>query len=392
MTDTLFLAMAYLRHHRVKSAVMVLALATILAVPATVSALIEAAQARLSARAAATPLVIGAPGSRLDLVLAALHFDAALPEPTTQAAVDAVWASGLADAVPLHLGFGTGPHPIVGTSLDYFDLRGLEIAEGRGLALLGEAVIGAGVAEREGLGPGGRLISNPETLFDLAGSYPLALDIVGVLAPSGTDDDRAVFVDIKTAWVIAGIGHGHAAVVQTSPPGETPDAPLRADPAILEFTEITPETIDSFHFHGDPSDYPVTAVIARPYDTRAGTLLRGRYLDGEAGQQAVVPAAVIDGLIAQVFRIKGVLDLVVALVTVAALAGLGLALFLSLQLRSGEMATAFRLGAPRLHVARLVGAEALILLLAAGFIAFCLAALAQNFAADAVDRLIRPTP
>ncbi len=384
MRGTLYLALAYLRFHRIKSLVLVLALAVVLAVPAAIAALIDAAETRLTARAEATPLVIGAPGSRLDLVMAALHFDAASPAPTTMATVDAVWESGLADAIPLHLGFRAGAHPIVGTSLDYFELRGLELAAGRGLAVLGETVIGAQVAEARGLAPGDTIVSSPETLFDLAGSYPLALDIVGVLAPTGSDDDRAVFVDIKTAWVIAGIGHGHADVVAAE------GGVAVADAAIVEHRRITADTIDSFHFHGDPAAFPVTAVIARPHDARAATILRGRYLDDPSGRQALVPAAVIGELIAQVFRVKGVLDAVVAIVALAALAGLALALYLSVELRRGEMATAFRLGAPRLHVARLVGTEALILVLAAGLLALALAALAETVAAEAAARLIRP--
>ena len=207
---------------------------------------------------------------------------------------------------------------------------------------------------------------------------------MGVLAHTGSDDDRAVFVDIKTAWVIAGIGHGHEDVVAQG------SGAVVADAAIVEYNRITPQNIDSFHFHGDPAAYPVTAVIARPYDHRSATILRGRYLDGEDGHQALLPAEVIGELIAQVFRIKGVLDAVVAVVALAALAALALALYLSVELRRGEMTTAFRLGAPRLHVARLVGAEALILLAAAGLLALALAGLAETVAADAAARLIRP--
>ena len=37
--------------------------------------------------------------------------------------------------------------------------------------------------------------------------------VVGVLPPTNTPDDDGIFVDIKTAWVIQGIGHGHEDVV-----------------------------------------------------------------------------------------------------------------------------------------------------------------------------------
>ena len=37
-----------------------------------------------------------------------------------------------------------------------------------------------------------------------------------------------------------------------------------ASPAVLSYTEITPENIGSFHFHGNPQDYLINAVIALP--------------------------------------------------------------------------------------------------------------------------------
>ena len=64
------------------------------------------------------------------------------------------------------------------------------------------SVIGADVAKQLSLKTGDSLISTPETVFDIAGIYPLKMNIVGVLKQSHTPDDRAVFVDLKTAWII----------------------------------------------------------------------------------------------------------------------------------------------------------------------------------------------
>ena len=389
MIDTLRLALAYIRFHAVKSAVLVVTLAAILAVPFGVSRLMTAAEESLLARAEATPFLIGARGSRLDLAMSALYFSDDVPEPTTMAAADAVWNSDLAAAIPLHLGFSARGQPIVGTTLDYFDFRGLGVAQGRGLALLGEAVLGAEAAERLGLGPGSRLVSSPDNLFDLSGAYPLAMTVVGVLAPSGTADDRAIFVDIKTAWVIAGVGHGHDDVMPaTAKLAATADAPLLADPAIVEFTEITPENIDSFHFHGEPSSFPISAVIALPYDARAGAILQGRYLEPDRNDQIAVPREVIAGLLAQLFRIKSLIDAVVVTVGAAALLAVGLTVYLSLQLRRPEMATAFKLGGRRALVARLVAVESGLLLGAAVTLAAAMAAGFEYIAADAAVWLI----
>ena len=52
---------------------------------------------------------------------------------------------------------------------------------------------------------------------------------------------------------------------------------MTANASVVQYNEITAENIDSFHFHGDRSDYPVTAVIAIPPDRKSSSLLQGRY-------------------------------------------------------------------------------------------------------------------
>ena len=52
-------------------------------------------------------------------------------------------------------------------------------------------------------------IGSGDGVFDLAGVYPLRMRVVGVLEPSHTPDDGAVFVDLKTTWSIQGLGQVH---------------------------------------------------------------------------------------------------------------------------------------------------------------------------------------
>jgi hypothetical protein len=102
--------------------------------------------------------------------------------------------------------------------------------QGRQIAVLGEAVVGARVAGRLDLGPGDTVVSSPENLFDLDGVYPLQLQIVGVLTPTGTPDDEAVFVDIKTTWVIAGIEDGALSAIGSFQREAEPAPQLSAKP------------------------------------------------------------------------------------------------------------------------------------------------------------------
>ena len=311
--------------------------------------------------------MLGSRGSQLDLTMAALYFSDERPDPVAMAEVEALWDSGLGIPIPVHTAFASGGFRIVGTTLDYFDFRGLTPAAGRGLSVLGDAVIGASVAETLGKGVGDTLVSSPENLFDLDGVYPLEMPIVGVLAPTNTPDDDAIFVDIKTAWVIQGIGHGHEDVVTATQVAEGTAALSSA--AVVQYQRITEDNIDSFHFHGSQDDFPASAVIVVPNDTRAGTILKGRYLDGDLPAQLIEPAGVIQGLVDRIFRIKSLLDVVTAIIAVAAVAAVGLAVFLSYRLRAREITTAVKLGAQKGMVLRLLAAETVTLLLIAGGIA-----------------------
>ncbi|MEL6959949.1 MAG: ABC transporter permease [Pseudomonadota bacterium] len=365
--NALYLAFAYLRYHWARSLVLVLVAALIMFVPVATQTLLSTSERALVARGEATPLLLGSRGSQLDLTMAALYFSDERPEPVAMREVEAVWDSGLGVPIPVHTAFSSSGFRIVGTTLDYFDFRSLDPAEGRGLSVLGDAVIGADVAEALGKGVGDTLVSAPENLFDLDGVYPLEMPIVGVLAPTNTPDDQAIFVDIKTAWVIQGIGHGHEDVVTAAEVADGTAALSNA--AVVQYQRITDDNIDSFHFHGSQDEFPASAVIVVPNDTRAATILKGRYLDGELPTQLVEPAGVIQGLVDRIFRIKSLLDVVTAIIAVAAVAAVGLALFLSYRLRARELTTAVKLGAQKGMVLRLLAAETVTLLLVAGSIA-----------------------
>ncbi|MGF1525488.1 MAG: ABC transporter permease [Candidatus Competibacterales bacterium] len=383
--NALILAWAYLRFYWGRSVVLMLVAALILSVPFATQVLLASSQQQLTARAVATPLLLGQRGSGLDLTMNALYFADHQPSPLTMAAVEGLWDSGLGTPIPLHTAYRTAGFPIVGTTLDYFEFRRLSFAAGRALALLGEAVIGATVAERLDKGVGDTLISTPENLFDLDGIYPLEMPIVGVLERRNSADDEAVFVDIKTAWIIAGIGHGHEDVVSEE---QVMAGEVIADASVVEYQRITPENIDGFHFHGAGDDYPVTAVIVDPFDRRSATILKGRYLDPEAPLQLIEPIHVVRGIVHRLFRVKTLLDAVTVIIGGAALAAVGLALYLSLRLRAGEMATAVKLGAQRGTIVQLVAAEMAILLSLAITLAALVALAIDRYGEDWVHWLL----
>jgi putative ABC transport system permease protein len=390
MIDSLYIAWKYVGFNKARTATLVACITLISFLPVSLQLLLDESERQLLSRAVVTPLVIGAKGSSLDLVMNTLYFGDEVPELIGAEASERIWVTGLAVPIPVYVRFQARGQPIVGTTLDYFDFRGLKVAEGRMLAVLGECVIGAQVAERMGLGPGASLVSSPETLFDLAGVYPLKMKVVGVLQKSHTSDDLAVFVDLKTTWVIQGLGHGHEDVTRTKDKTvilKRTEKNVAASAKLFHYTEITAENLGSFHFHGDLSVYPITAVIAVPHDTKSGTILRGRYLSKEEALQIVKPEEVIDGLLQNIFRIKNVLDAVISVVALATILALILVFALSLRLRHREIQTIFKIGCSRMTITRLLTAEISLILLMSGIFCIALIFLVDQFSNDLVRAL-----
>lgn len=390
MTDSLYIAWRYVTWNRGKSLILIASVTLIAFLPLALQLLLDESEEQLSSRATDTPLLLGAKGSALDLVMNSLYFDDSMPPRIGLDASEQVDASGLAYAIPLYIRFRARGFPIVGTSLDYFDFRSLHIGEGRMMTLLGECVIGADVASKLGIGPGDSLVSSPDNLFDIAGVYPLKMKVAGVMARSHGPDDAAVFVDTRTAWIIEGLGHGHQDLARTGDSSvilQKDDNSVTANARLMQYAEITADNIDSFHFHGDSSIYPLTALILQANDDKAAALLRGRYLDHDS-HQVVRPVDVVDGLLENIFRIKTVIDGVIVIVGLATLLTMVLVFILSLRIRQGEMDTIFRMGCSRMTMARLLLAEIMIIVAASALLCAILLTLVSANSASLVRYLL----
>ncbi len=391
MSDSLYVAWKYVQFNKLKTGILVSCIALITFLPLCLRTLVAESEAQLMDRAEHTPLVIGAKGSALDLVMSSLYFSAQQPEPVSMVAARAVDETGLALAIPLYTRFEARGAPVVGTTLDYFDFRGLRLRMGREMAVLGECVIGASLAERVEIGVGDTLVSTPENLFDLAGAYPLEMKVVGVLERMHSPDDLAAFVDVKTAWIMAGLGHGHEDLAETKDASvilKRDGGAVTANAKLREFTVITDSNLDSFHFHGDPSAYPLTAVIAIPKSEKARVILMGRFEDAAAVQQVARPAAVIEALLDDLFKIERLVEAGFLLVGVATLLAIVLVFVLSLRLRQREIETIFKLGCSRMMIGELMAAEIGIILLLAGALTTAALWLVSAWGSSAVRVLI----
>lgn len=373
--NALWLAGKYLNHHRGKACLLVASLVLVAFLPAAIGLLTAQFQRELSRRSASTPMVVGRKGSRYDLTLATLYFTGRPIETLTMGDVDRVSGEGRARAIPLLLKHRARGFPVVGTTLDYFDLRSLTLASGTLFGRLGDCVVGGNVARRLGLSVGDYILTDSENVFDIAGQYPLRLRVVGILGRSFSPDDDAIFVDVKTAWIIEGIGHGHQDVAKADEAQllERDGAKIVASAAITSYTEITDENIDSFHFHGDPATFPISAILVLPTDDRSAALLAGQFLEKDETLQILRPAEVFDEMLSFVFRIRRFFEAQSLLVGLATLILIGLVILLSIRLRERELATLFKLGCARGMVVRMLAWEwFLIATASAGLVALSL--------------------
>ena len=359
------LAMRHLRHHAGRSMLIVLALSLVGFLPIAVDGVVDAGGRALRARAADTPMVAGAPGAPIDLVLAALYFRKPPDRTMTLGSLDTLATDDLGTVLPIVMGDRVKRSPLVGVDPAYRDFRGLRLAEGRWFAVAGECVLGAEVARREGLSVDDRITTEPREMFDLAGAYPLRMRVVGVLEPDGSADDGVVFVSPVTAWIVQGLAHGHDQVEDETDPdlvmGRTEEVVI-VSAKVREYVEITDQNRASFHFHGPREDRPVTAAIVLPRDERAQTMLMGRADAGLLPVQLVKASEVVDRLLVEVFRIRRILLAVLGVVAVATLLLVLVVLALSVRIRAVEIETMQLIGASRFRVGMILGCEVGILI------------------------------
>jgi putative ABC transport system permease protein len=353
MPGILLLAVRYMGFHRGRTTILVLSMAVTVFIPMVTHVAIGRFQSHMMKRAESTPLVIGTKGSRFGLAIHGLYFRGDPPSSMPQSEWQKIEQSKLAQAIPLHSRFRAGGFPIVGTTADYIRYRELAIAQGHSWQRWGDCMLGSNVASRLGLGPNDRLLSEPENAFDLSGPSPLNMRVVGVFRTTGTADDEAVFVDIKTAWILEGLGHGHA--VKSEAPDEHLHDAGREN--LSKYNEVTEENVRSFHFHGNKQEFPLTAILAIPDSAKSEAILVGKFLDPQETTQVLRPKDVIAELLSVIAHLRQLMNWIVIALALVEMLLLVLVILLSLRLRAREMETMRLLGCSRGTMAWIVAIE-----------------------------------
>lgn len=385
------LGTCYLRRNRIKTLLLTSAFTLVWFLPAIVSLVVSSAETQLRARSASTPLVIGRSGSPLELAFNALYFTKrdlpSFPINEIEELREGV------TSIPLYCRFHSRETPIVGTSLDYFKFRKLAFEEGRPFVRLGECVIGEKVAARFGLSVGDSVISSPGSILDMAGVYPLKMNICGVLKSSGSPDDASIFVDVKTAWIIEGLGHGHEEATTIDETGRLPgkgedqNGEIKLNASVIHYNEITPDNVAGFHFHGDPGDFPITAAIAIPGSMKTQAFLKDDFQLRD-DMQIITPSGVMKELFDTVFQIQAVVTGILILIGLATVT-IGFLVFgLSNRLRRREFESLHNMGARPWFLRSLIAFEAGFVFVSSVMVAWLIWLISSAIVPDLIKRFL----
>lgn len=384
-----YLAYRHARANLAASLVLIACFALTTALPLSARLLFARYSQTLTDRAEATPMVAGARGSRFDLTLATTHFRRAQVQPATMELAERIGAMRLGTAIPMSVANTARGYVVVGTGIEYAELRAFAYAQGSWPVELGQCVLGSHVSANESLKVGDHLFSDQSDVYDISKPPAIRMNIVAVLEPTGGPDDDVVFVDIATAWAIAGILHGHDPAKSVRDPNillqQTNDN-LAISGALIEYNEITPETIDSYHMHADPAQLPITSVLVVPKDRKSATLLSTE-VNLSKTEQMVRPAEVMQELLSYVLRVRSVIDAVSVAMIATNIALAVLILILTYRARAGERRALLRIGAARGVVPMMFGVEFVGLIVLGNLVAGLLALVVAQAAPDIVSML-----
>lgn len=370
------------------SSIIVLCLTITIFLPLVTFQAVNMVDAKLYDRSMKTPLLVGSKGSPFLLTLNSIYFKTGIKERLRYGALAELKSRYKGVVIPLHTFHSVRGVPVVGTGFDYFSFRGLEPGEGNLPGMLGDAVLGSRAAKVLRARVGGSIISDAESIYDISAEYPLKMRVTGILDPTDTPDDNVVFVDLKTAWVIDGIGHGHENLVARTAdaeridlenPKENPDdavlfieaSEIVYNSRLKKYNEITLENMHTFHFHGSRDTFPLSAAILVPADYREEVLMLSE-LNLSKELQAVRPTAIVEEILDILLNMKRVFDGFSALVALSTAAFMVLVISLQIRQRKGEMLILYHIGGGKHLVKTLLGIEVLILVAASTLLALIL--------------------
>lgn len=158
--------------------------------------------------AGAYDILVGAPGSSIQLVLNTIfYYDAPIANINIEYYESLQKDSRVANVVPIGMGDNYNGYKIIGTSNDFFTDK-YKLKSGELFKNNGEAVIGSTVAKIMGLKVGDKF-SGMHGLTEEGGHAhaDFQYTVVGVLEQTKTPSDTVIYTDIESLWTVHGLEH-----------------------------------------------------------------------------------------------------------------------------------------------------------------------------------------
>lgn len=308
-------------------------------------------------------LIVGpARGGPLELVLSTVYYlqspRGTIPYEVYEELHSGRFAGEVEAAIPVCMGGFYAGFPAVGTlpemfeTFRYFGDRPYEFESGVNFAAdqPWQAVIGAAVARRTGLGVGDKFKIAHTTSGQGTHEHAEEYEITGVLKPTGTPTDRVLFINIRGFWE----QHHHDQAL------EAENAAEESRPADAADAEEHPD--------GDEQRALTAVLVKRDWTNSARAMELPRLIVRESpALQAVVPseevAKLFEGLLG---NIQTVLLIFAVMIVVTAGIGLMVSIYNSMAERQLEIAIMRALGAKRSTVMLVVLLESILLSLGGG--------------------------
>jgi len=232
-----------------------------------------------------------------------------------------------------------------------------------------EAIVGSVVAARSGLKLGDEI--SPTHGLGAEGHKHEGFKVVGILKPTGTANDRAVFINIEGFYAL----EGHASKPHDEHENGEAEAATKAPPD--ETVEAAEET-EHEHAHADaplPIDQrEVTAVLVLCNSPFGPSVLEA-FIDkaNDPIAQSVAPASEIESMMSGfVGPIRLILLVLTVLIVIVAGISILVSIYNSMSERSHDIAVMRALGASRVAVMAIILVESILLALGGGMIGILL--------------------
>jgi len=294
----------------------------------------------LSRDARGIDLVLGAKGSPVQLVLAAVYH-ADVPPGNIQLREAERWASDprVGAAIPLSLGDSYRGFRIVGTKQAYADLYGAELAMGRFWSNPMEAVVGSVAAVSAGLAIGSRFAGAHGLVEGGHSHQSRPYHVVGMLEPTGTVIDRLILTSLESVW---DLHTEHVPAVSAEQHTDREEG--RHDDHDHDSESEHEQDSEHVEQSHPNADREITALLIR-YQSPLAAMTLAREVNAAGALQAASPAMEISRLLQLVgIGLDGLRAFSWMLILTAALSVFA-ALYGSLRARRGDLAMLRCLGA-----------------------------------------------